>query len=80
MKITRSILPGALIVLAAGLAGCGSTAPAAAPQAAITVTSTPTRTVTKTVIQTPARVVYVPVAAPVAPALTNCGGGVLAGA
>jgi hypothetical protein len=51
------------------------------PQAAITVTSTPTptSTVTQTVVQAPARVVYVPAAAPAAPALTNCGGGVLAG-
>jgi hypothetical protein len=51
------------------------------PQAAITVTSTPTptSTVTQTVVQAPARVVYVPAAAPAGPALTNCGGGVLAG-
>jgi hypothetical protein len=82
MKIIKAILPAAAIILAAGLAACGTTtAPAAAPKAAITVTSTPTPTptVTKTVVQAPARVVYVPAAAPAAPALTNCGGGVLAG-
>ena len=72
----------AAIVLAAGLAACGTTiAPAAAPKATITVTSTPTPTptVTKTVVQAPTRVVYVPAAAPAGPALTNCGGDVLAG-
>jgi len=82
MKITKAILPAAAIVLAAGLAACGTTiAPVAAPKATITVTSTPTPTptVTKTVVQAPARVVYVPAAAPAGPALTNCGGGVLAG-
>jgi hypothetical protein len=86
MKITKAILPAAAIVLAAGLSACGTTiAPAAAPKATITVTSTPTPTptptptVTKTVGQAPARVVYVPAAAPAGPALTNCGGGVLAG-
>jgi serine/threonine-protein kinase len=82
MKITKAILPAAAIVLAAGLAACGTTiAPAAAPKATITVTSTPTPTptVTKTVVQAPARVVYVPAAAPAGPALTNCGGDVLAG-
>ena len=82
MKITKAILPAAAIVLAAGLAACGTTiAPAAAPKATITVTSspTPTPTVTKTVVQAPARGVYVPAAAPAGPALTNCGEGVLAG-
>jgi serine/threonine-protein kinase len=56
--------------------------PAPTPKATVTVTSTstPTPTVTKTVVQAPARVVYVPAAAPAGPALTNCGGGVLAGA
>ena len=70
MKITKAILPAAAIVLAAGLAACGTTiAPAAAPKATITVTSspTPTPTVTKTVVQAPARVVYVPAAAPAGP-------------
>jgi hypothetical protein len=81
MKITKAILPAAAIVLAAGLAACGTTtAKAAAPKAAITVTPTPTPTptptVTKTVVQSPARVVYGQAAAP---ALANCGGGVLAG-
>jgi hypothetical protein len=70
------------VVLAGGLAACGS---AAAPRTAVTVTATPTPTVTvtptptpivtkaKPVVVVPAQTVYAP-AAPAAPALTNCGG------
>ena len=70
------------VVLAGGLAACGS---AAVPRAAVTVTATPTPTVTvtptptptvtkaKPVVVVPAQTVYAP-AAPAAPALTNCGG------
>lgn len=74
------------LVLAGGLAACGSAAtPAAVPRAAVTVTATPTPTVTvtptpiptvtkaKPVVVVPAQTVYAP-AAPAAPALTNCGG------
>ena len=73
------------LVLAGGLAACGSAAaPAAVPRAAVTVTATPiptvtptpTPTVTKTkTVVVPPRTVYVP-AAPAAPALTACGTGV----
>lgn len=94
MKITKAILLAAAIVLAGGLAACGTTAPAAAPKAAVTVTArpvptvtvTPTPTVTKTVAPVPTRTVYVAPPAPVIPAYipvangTDCGGGVYAGA
>jgi hypothetical protein len=81
MKITKAILPAAAIVLAAGLAACGSTpAPAAAPRPAVTVTATPTPTVTRTVTPTPTptvtktKTVVTPVyVAPAPPALTDCG-------
>jgi hypothetical protein len=61
MKITKAILPAAAIVLAAGLAACGSTpAPAAAPagRVAQTVIATPSATTaspaqTKTVTASP---------------------------
>ena len=71
------------LVLAGGLAACGSAAaPAAVPRAAVTVTATPPPTVTVTPTPTPTvtkakPVVVVPaqtVYAPAAPALTNCGG------
>lgn len=71
------------LVLAAGLAACGSaTVPSIVPRSAVTATAAPTPTVTvtptptptvtktKTVVVAPARTVY----APAAPALTNCGG------
>jgi hypothetical protein len=81
MKITKAILPAAAIVLAAGLAACGTTAAAAAPRAAVTVIATPTPTVTvtptptptetKTVVVVSAQTVYAPAATT---AVTNCGG------
>ena len=81
--LTGLILAGGL---AGGLAACGSAAaPAAVPKAAVTVTATPTPTVTptptptvtktKTVVVPPA-----PVYAPAAPALTDAGNGIFAGA
>ena len=94
MKITKAILLAAAVFLAAGLAACGSTGPAAAPKAAVTVTATPVPTVTvtpipavtRTVAPVPTRTVYVAPPAPVIPAYipvangTDCGGGVYAGA
>ena len=77
MNVERSYAGLTGLVLAGGLAACGS---AAVPRAAVTVTATPTPTVTvtptptptkaKTVVVVPAQTVY----APAAPALTNCGG------
>jgi len=74
------------LALIGGLAACGSATQAAPPRAAVTVTATPPPTVTvtptptptktKTVVVVPAQTVY----EPAAPALTNCGGGVYAGA
>ncbi len=75
------------LVLAAGLAACGSaTVPSIVPRPAVTATATPTPTPTPTVTVTPTptptvtktkTVVVVPARtayAPAAPALTNCGG------
>ena len=76
------------LVLAGGLAACGSAvAPAAVPKAAVTVTATPTPTVTVTPTPTPTvtktKSVVVPPApvyVPAAPALTDAGNGIFAGA
>ncbi len=90
--MNKKILAGlGTLALIGGLAACGSAAaPAAAPAApAVRVTQTvaSTPTVTKTVVPTPTptvtKTVVTPVyaaPAPAAPALTNCGGDVYAGA
>ena len=83
------------IALAAGLslAACGSvkapaaapavthtvTAPAAAPKPSATTAPAAAPAPNVVVVPAPAQTVYVP-AQPAAPALTNCGGGVYAGA
>jgi hypothetical protein len=89
--MNKKILAGlGTLALIGGLAACGSAAaPAAAPTVRVTQTVASTPTVTKTVVPTPTptvtktKTVVTPVyvaPAPAAPALTNCGGDVYAGA
>lgn len=87
--IKLAAVPAIALAAGLGLTACGSptSAPAvihtvtAAP-AAVTPTATPTTPAPTTPAPAPATTVYVPAQAPApaAPALTDCGGGVYAGA